>query len=95
VLKENPMIDVYRLLNSIGKATFIKYYYNFKDKSRDYCIHAFEENFTNKAKSSKAGHAQMIFNRGWEKDALEIIVSSKRLDDFVIIKAKEILNSEV
>lgn len=88
------MIDVNRLLNSIGKATFIKYYYNFKNKSRDYCIRAFEEDFTDKAKSSKTGHAQTIFRRGWEKGALEIIIASNRLEDEVILKAKEILRSE-
>jgi hypothetical protein len=32
-----------RLLNSIGKATFIKYYYAFKNQSREYCIKNFEE----------------------------------------------------
>ncbi len=42
-----------RLLNSIGKATFIKYYYAFKNQSREYCIKNFEESYTSKAKSSK------------------------------------------
>ena len=57
-----------RLLNSIGKATFIKYYHSFRDKSRDYCISNFDEDYTDKAKSSKTGHAQKIFHDGFEKE---------------------------
>ena len=55
-------MDLIRTLNSIGKSTFVKYYYNFKNKSRDACILAFEENYTDKAKNTRVGHAQRIFN---------------------------------
>lgn len=87
-------MTVERLLNSVGKATFIKYYYSFKDKSRNYCILNFEENYTDKAKSSKTGHAQSIFRQGMEKEALLIIANSKRVEDHIASKAKEILLRE-
>lgn len=83
-----------RLLNSIGKATFIKYYYSFRDKSRDYCISTFEEDYTDKAKSSKTGHAQKIFHDGLEKEALIIIAKSSRVDHHSSTVAKEILFKE-
>lgn len=84
-------MTVERLLNSVGKRTFIKYYYNFKNTSRDHCICSFEENFTDKAKSSKTGHAKSIFKNGLEKEALIIISKSDRVDDITRQKAKEIL----
>ena len=83
-----------RLLNSIGKATFIKYYHSFRDKSRDYCISNFDEDYTDKAKSSKTGHAQKIFHDGFEKEALIIIAKSNRVDSQTASIANEILLKE-
>jgi FMN phosphatase YigB (HAD superfamily) len=90
----NVLIDLDRLLNSIGKATFVKYYYNFKNCSRDYCIGKFEESFTDKAKSSKTGHAQTIFRRNLEKDALIKISKSNRVDANAILNAQKILEMD-
>lgn len=39
-------MDLIRTLNSVGKSTFVKYYYNFKNKSREECISSFSENYT-------------------------------------------------
>ena len=36
-------MDLIRTLNSVGKSTFVKYYYAFKKKSREECIAMFEE----------------------------------------------------
>jgi hypothetical protein len=83
-----------RLLRSIGKATFVKYYYSFRDKSRDYCITNFEENYTDKAKTSRTNHAQRIFRDGLEKEALIIIAESNRVDSKSSARAKEILLKE-
>lgn len=80
-----------RLLASVGMRTFVKYYYNFKNQSRNYCITHFEENFTDKAKSSKTGHAQIIFKNGLEKEALIKISKSTRVDDISRMKANQIL----
>ena len=88
------MIDVNRLLNSVGMATFVKYYYDFKNQSRDYCIRNFEEDFTDKAKSSKTGHVQSIFNRGLEKDALIKIAKAQRVDECAKHKAIKILEKD-
>ena len=82
------------LLRSIGMRTFVKYYYNFKNCSRSYCIVNFEENFTEKAKSSKTGHAQSIFKNALEKEALLKIIASTRVDEISRLRAKQILKNE-
>ncbi|MEN6325139.1 MAG: hypothetical protein ABFD18_02865 [Syntrophomonas sp.] len=87
-------MDLIRTLNSIGKSTFVKYYYNFKNQSRDACIIAFTENYTDKAKSTRTGHAQRIFREGMQKDALQLVINSNRVDDDTIARAHEILKSE-
>ena len=87
-------MDLIRTLNSVGKSTFVKYYYSFKDKSRDECIAQFDENYTEKAKSTRTGHAQRIFRENKNLEALEIIIHSKRVDDATRSKAMQIMAYE-
>ena len=87
-------MDLVRVLNSVGKSTFVKYYYNFKNLSRDECVSMFEEDYTDKAKSTRTGHAQRIFRENRHMDALEIILKSDRVDYITRSKAKEILVKE-
>ena len=88
-------MDLERTLNSIGKSTFVKYYYNFRDKSRDECIRVFDEDYTDKAKSTRTGHAQRIFRENRNIEALKIIVASNRVDFETTKKAKESLAKEI
>lgn len=87
-------MDLPRILNSIGKSTFVKYYYNFKNRNREECIDAFDENYTDKAKATRTGHAQRIFRENMQFEALKIIVDSKRVDPSTIHRAKEIMLKE-
>lgn len=87
-------MDLIRTLNSVGKSTFVKYYYNFKNQSRDECILRFDENFTDKAKSTRTGHAQRIFRENKQLEALTIIIQSPRVDSSTHERAKEILKQE-
>lgn len=87
-------MDLVRVLNSVGKSTFVKYYYNFKDKSRDECIMLFDEDFTDKAKGTRTGHAQRIFRENKHIEALTIIAGSNRVDDATRKSATEILRAE-
>jgi len=87
-------MDLVRVLNSVGKSTFVKYYYNFKDKSRDECIMLFDEDFTDKAKGTRTGHAQRIFRENKHIEALTIIADSNRVDDTTRKRAMEILMQE-
>lgn len=88
------MMTINRVLNSIGKAIFIKYYYKFKNCNRDFCISSLEENFTDKAKSSRTGHAQSIFRNELEEEALLIIAASNRVDSVTSSTAKQILSND-
>lgn len=88
-------MDLERTLNSVGKSTFVKYYYDFRDKSRDECIKAFDEDYTDKAKSTRTGHAQRIFRENRNIEALRIIIASNRVDFETVKKAKEILAKEI
>ena len=87
-------MDLVRVLNSVGKSTFVKYYYNFKDKSRDECIMLFDEDFTDKAKGTRTGHAQRIFREYKHLEALTIIADSNRVDDATRKRAMELLRTE-
>ena len=87
-------MDLVRVLNSVGKSTFVKYYYNFRDKSRDECILLFDEDFTDKAKSTRTGHAQRIFRVNKHIEALTIIAGSNRVDDATRKRAMELLRTE-
>lgn len=84
-------MDLVRTLNSVGKTIFIKYYHNFKSKTREECISNFVEPFTDHAKSTRTGHAQRIFRENKHIDALNLIIQSSRLNDEIINRAKEIL----
>ena len=87
-------MDLIRTLNSVGKSTFVKYYYCFKDKSRDECIAQFNEDYTDKAKSTRTGHAPRIFRENKNLEALEIIINSGRVDEVTREQAKQILLKE-
>jgi hypothetical protein len=87
-------MDLIRTLNSVGKSTFVKYYYNFRDKSRDACVLGFDEPYTDNAKNTRTGHAQRIFRENKQKEALELIINSNRVDEATREKAYEILQQE-
>ena len=87
-------MDLIRTLNSVGKSTFVKYYYNFKNKSREECIDLFDENYTDKAKATRTGHAQRIFRENKHIEALELILQSNRVDAYTLKTAREILAQE-
>lgn len=87
-------MDLIRTLNSVGKSTFVKYYYNFKNKSREDCIELFDEDYTDKAKATRTGHAQRIFRENKNIEALELILQSNRVDDYTLKTAREILAQE-
>ena len=87
-------MDLIRILNSIGKSTFVKYYYCFRDESREECIAQIDENYTEKAKATRTGHAKRIFRENKHIEALKIIANSNRLDVVTREKAREILLNE-
>ena len=87
-------MDLIRVLNSVGKATFVKYYNNFKTKSREECIALFDEPYTDNAKSTRTGHAQHIFRENMQVEALQIIVDSNRVTAEMKKQAEKLLQEE-
>ncbi len=79
------MKTVERALNSVGKTVFIENYEMFKyweDKAK------IAENLKNNgiggsdnARRTRASNARWIFENGYEKEALMIIINAKRLPD--------------
>lgn len=88
-----------KTLKAVGKATFVRFYYDFKDtriseKEVAEKIH----NLSPKARSDqqrfRVPRARHIFCLGQELDALELIIKSRRVDSEAIELAKEILQKE-
>lgn len=94
------MTTTVRKLYSIGKKVFVDYYDEFKNTSIDKYKLAqklLEENpkaETISGQLIRIGYARQIFTENGQREALEIICDSKRLDDETIIKARKILRDE-
>lgn len=90
-------MNLQELFKSVGKQIFVKYYYYFKD-SQNYTVadvaKIISEDYTEKSKRSRTGHARMIFNNGWNIEALKIILSSN-VPLPVINECKKILEAEL
>lgn len=90
-------MNLQELFKAVGKQIFVKYYYYFKD-SRNYSaldmVDIIEENYTEKSKRSRTGHARMIFNNHWNIEALKII-SNSNVPIETIHECKKILAEEV
>jgi hypothetical protein len=80
------------LLNRMGKAVFVDYYYVFKkdDSPEEKLPHTFTLN----SRRSRTSVARRIFRENLAIKALELIVSSSRLEDDVVRKARQILQEE-
>lgn len=77
-----PLIDerdLISLLNGIGKRVFVQYYENFKNND-DPFVFFDHENFSDNSKRSRMSKARAIFKNGWERNALEFIMTSNRTD---------------
>lgn len=94
------MENVNRMLNSVGKKIFVDHYYEFKDLniSKDLLAKKLLEENPNARKLSgqfiRISFARKIFANNLQKEALEIILNSNRLDEKTIKKAEEIIKRE-
>lgn len=87
-------------LKAVGKAVFVKFYFDFKDMTISREQLAQKLFFENpKSKSSQQGfriqRARYIFKIGQELDALKLIAESARIDEDVKQQARCILQSEL
>ena len=94
-MKEDKEPDLSRLLTSVGKETFVKYYEVFRANmdihSNAEIIEAFKEEKWNKNSiNSKATAGKKIFRLGLDKEALDMVINGSRVSDEVIEQAKKI-----
>ena len=99
ILKDTKYEDLNKTLVAVGKAVFVNFYYDFKDFSiskDELAKKILSENPGSKSESQnfRIPRARHIFELGQEREALRIIIESKRVDTKVIEKAKEILARE-
>ena len=93
------MTTVTRALNSIGKQCFVKYYYQFRDcTDKNYLAQTLLKDNSSasslSAQMTRINYAKWIFENSLEKEALDIIIQSTRLDSQIIQSAKQIRYSD-
>mgnify|MGYP003588348064 CR=1 FL=1 len=75
------MFILNRKKRKIGMNIFIKYFFHIKDKPE---IEIFKkEKFTKKSKQSRLNAGKNIFKKGWEKEALEVVISSRASEETI------------
>lgn len=90
---EMPETDLVRLLNSIGKSTFVRYYRQFSDRSLSHedLIELLPKDYTLKARRTRVSKARRILDEGLQRQALDLIAKSERVDEQTAHSARELL----
>lgn len=73
----HQVLDINRLVNSVGTGTFIKYFHSFLELDRQQLIELFDTNnetWTENSKGQKASNGKRIFNENLEQEVLENII---------------------
>lgn len=97
--RDTKYLNLVSTLNAIGKATFVNFYYEFKDASMpadELAEKIFREspNARSNRQSFRIPRARHIFEIEKEIEALEMIIDSPRVDPAAREKAKVILEDE-
>lgn len=87
------MNELDRMLKSIGKEFFVKYFDAFLAK--DYTISIINEDYTEKAKRTRISKSKKIFENEQQFEALLNIVNSERVLEETRSKAKQILDKNL
>jgi len=85
--------DLTRLINSIGKSTFVRYYEQFADTSlsNQDVVAVLPQEYPLKSRNSRTAKARRIIREGLEKEALEIIAHAQGVDADTADKAQQLL----
>ena len=91
ILKDIKYEDLNKTLAAVGKAVFVNFYYDFKDFSisKDELAKRFFRRIQDRSqivKTFEFQRARHIFESGQEKEALRIIIESKRVDKKAVEK---------
>ena len=85
--------DLIRLINSVGKSTFVRFYEEFRNASLAHqdVVALLPQEYTLKSRHSRTTHARRIFREGLEEEALEIIAHAQGVDAETASRAGELL----
>lgn len=85
--------DLIRLINSIGKSTFVRYYEEFADRSlsNQDVVALLPQEYTLKSRNSRTTKARRIIREGLQQEALEIIAHAQGVDAKTANGAQELL----
>lgn len=100
IKKDTKYVDVNSMLQAAGKTMFINFYYDLKDFSlsdKFLCEKIYRESPTAQSPNQryKVPRARQIFITNQQIEALNIIISSKKLHPHIIETAKKILSEEL
>ena len=91
-------MDLERKLNSVGRKAFVEYFELFKSYSSGYITREDAiEKLVNLGVSNEAGaairvgNAKLIFDAGKAKDALSLVLKSKRIPPSITAEAMRII----
>lgn len=87
--------DLDRLIRSIGKSTFVRFYEEFSNSniSNQEMIELLPAEYTLKSRQSRTSKARRILREGLEEDALWMIANSDGVDDETAQKVRALLNN--
>jgi hypothetical protein len=77
-------------LKSIGKAFFVKWYYQLKNGNYS----EISEDYADKSMKTRKSNSKQIFDNNLQVEALEIIINSSQVDSDTIKSAEKILKDE-
>ncbi|MEW5929064.1 MAG: hypothetical protein AB1941_16510 [Gemmatimonadota bacterium] len=82
-----------RLLNSVGKEVFVRYFDSFQDftRSNEEVAGFLPERYTLHSRRSRTSTARRVIREGLSREALELISSSDRLDPETVSEARLLL----
>ena len=90
--------EMERKLNSVGKQAFVDHYELFMKHAmgqisrQDTIANLVDKGVSNDAGAAiRVGNAKVIFDNGWERDALRLVLASRRLPHTVVSKARALL----
>jgi hypothetical protein len=88
-----PNTDLVRLLNSVGKSTFVSFFDEFADSAltNQDVVTILPEQYTLKARNTRVSKARRILPKGLAEEALELICASERVDPETAKQARKLL----
>jgi hypothetical protein len=88
-----PHTDLTRLINSIGKTIFVRYFREFADLrlSNQDVVAILPHEYTVKARNTRTSKARRIFRENLQEAALELILRSERIDPETANHARKLL----